>query len=385
MWPSSKEGRTRTSNTRRFPEIWALKGISFEIRAGETVGIVGSNGAGKSTLLKILSRITYPTEGHAQISGRVASLLEVGTGFHPELSGRENIYLNGAILGMSRAEIDERFQEIIEFAELEKFLDTPIKHYSSGMYVRLAFAVAAHLHPEILLVDEVLAVGDLQFQKKCLGKMEEAAGRGRTVIFVSHNLSAVSRLCNRCLLLEEGKLIMDGPSAEVIAKYTQMTISAEGQVSLENDPSKAMCLSRVAIQPPSGSATGLLEMAEPFTIQVEYDVNRIVTGAHVICFIHNAEGVNILGTGDADCYPERLQKREPGRYCGSVEIPASLLGEGWYYLTLSFSVPFVQVYSRYERVLSFHVQDSKSIRRQWHHHRWPGILGLELPWTMTRI
>src|SRR5437867_11655289 len=200
-------------------DIWALRDIGFEIRKGEVVGIIGRNGSGKSTLLKILSRITEPTEGRVSIRGRVASLLEVGTGFHPELTGRENVFLNGAILGMTRAEIRRKFDEIVAFAEIEKFLDTPVKRYSSGMYVRLAFAVAAHLEPEILLVDEVLAVGDAEFQKKCLGKMSSVASEGRTVLFVSHNLATIQQATTRCLLLEKGALVRDGATPEVLAAY----------------------------------------------------------------------------------------------------------------------------------------------------------------------
>jgi lipopolysaccharide transport system ATP-binding protein len=199
--------------------IWALKDVSFEVKRGEVVGIIGRNGAGKTTLLKVLSRITEPTEGYAEIHGRVGSLLEVGTGFHPELTGGENIYLNGAILGMKRAEIDRKFDEIVAFAEIEKFIDTPVKHYSSGMYVRLAFAVAAHLEPENLLVDEVLAVGDVAFQKKCMGKMGEVATEGRTVLFVSHNMTAIQSLCRRSILLDGGEIIFDGPTAHVVERY----------------------------------------------------------------------------------------------------------------------------------------------------------------------
>jgi len=209
--------------------IWALKDVSFEVKRGEVVGIIGRNGAGKSTLLKVLSRITEPTEGRAEIHGRVGSLLEVGTGFHPELTGRENITLNGAILGMKRAEIDRKFDEIVDFAEIEKFLDTPVKHYSSGMYVRLAFAVAAHLEPEILLVDEVLAVGDVAFQKKCLGKMGDVAREGRTVLFVSHNMAAIENLCARTILLEEGHSIRDGATKEAIAMYMAQGLDLQRQ------------------------------------------------------------------------------------------------------------------------------------------------------------
>ena len=214
-----KAFRGRSERSEQRPSFWALKDVSFEVRPGEVVGIIGRNGAGKATSPKILSRITEPTEGEVDIYGRVGSLLEVGTGFHPELTGREYVYLNGAILGMRRADIARKFDEIVAFAEVEKFIDTPVKHYSSGMYMRLAFAVAAHLEPEILIVDEVLAVGDAQFQRKCLGKMEDVARGGRTVLFVSHQMSAVQRLCKQCLLFENGRLRSSGPRNEIIAQY----------------------------------------------------------------------------------------------------------------------------------------------------------------------
>ena len=230
--------KIRPSNT-----IWALKDVTFDVRQGEVIGVIGRNGAGKSTLLKILSRITKPTTGHARVYGRVGSLLEVGTGFHPELTGRENIYLNGAIIGMKRSEIERKFDEIVAFAEIDRFLDTPVKRYSSGMYVRLAFAVAAHLEPEILLVDEVLAVGDAAFQKKCLGKMGEVAVGGRTVLFVSHNMSAISNLCQRCVLLQDGQVHATGPTSEVIEQYLSgfqassiHSDSALGENQHENEP-----------------------------------------------------------------------------------------------------------------------------------------------------
>ena len=218
-----RAGKLLRGRSRRAAELgetfWALKDVSFEIKRGEVVGIIGYNGAGKSTLLKILSRITEPTEGYADIYGRVGSLLEVGTGFHPELTGRENLYLNGAILGMKRAEIARKFDEIVAFAEIERFIDTPVKHYSSGMYMRLAFAVAAHLEPEILLVDEVLAVGDARFQKKCFNKMQDVGQQGRTVLFVSHNMPAITRLCQRAILLDGGRVLQDGPSHQVVSAY----------------------------------------------------------------------------------------------------------------------------------------------------------------------
>jgi lipopolysaccharide transport system ATP-binding protein len=219
-------------------EFWALKDVSFEIKPGEAVGIIGRNGAGKSTLLKLLSRITEPTEGRIELAGRVASLLEVGTGFHPELTGRENIFLNGAILGMHRAEIKQKFDEIVAFAEVEKFLDTPVKHFSSGMYMRLAFAVAAHLEPEILIVDEVLAVGDIEFQKKCLAKMDDVSHSGRTILFVSHNMDAILRLCSRAILLQAGRVLEAGPVQPVVTRYTTIQLSQPTRVDLEHFPAQ---------------------------------------------------------------------------------------------------------------------------------------------------
>ena len=264
---------------RKTPEtIWALRDVSFEIEPGEVVGVIGRNGSGKSTLLKILSRITEPTEGRAEIHGRVGSLLEVGTGFHLELTGRENIFLSGAILGMRRAEIERKFDEIVEFAEVEKFIDTPVKHYSSGMYLRLAFAVAAHLEPEILLVDEVLAVGDAAFQTKCLGKMGDVAAEGRTVLFVSHNMTAVQRLCGRCIWISKGSIGAVGGPAEVVATYLAGTTPADGGVTPgdsdlsghENPyPPHAALIRRIRLLDKAGSIRQTFQMGEPMTIEVE--------------------------------------------------------------------------------------------------------------------
>ncbi|MDP2279063.1 MAG: polysaccharide ABC transporter ATP-binding protein, partial [Nitrospirota bacterium] len=255
--------------------FWALKDVSFEVQQGEVIGIIGRNGAGKTTLLKILSRVTEPTEGEVRISGRVASLLEVGTGFHPELTGRENIYLNGAILGMSRAEIKSKFDEIVAFAEIEKFLDTPVKRYSSGMYVRLAFAVAAHLEPEILVVDEVLAVGDAQFQKKCLGKMGEVAKGGRTVLFVSHNMGAVERLCTRAILLDHGTITQSGPVHGVVSAYLQSGMHRSGETTWK-DPKAApgddvVRLRSVRAMNAQGQVSSDYKVTEPISIGVEFE------------------------------------------------------------------------------------------------------------------
>jgi lipopolysaccharide transport system ATP-binding protein len=254
-------------------DFWALRDVSLEVEDGEVLGVIGRNGAGKTTLLKILSRITEPTEGTIDLYGRVGSLLEVGTGFHPELTGRENVYLNGAILGMTRAEITRKFDEIVAFAEVEQFLDTPVKRYSSGMYVRLAFAVAAHLEPEILIVDEVLAVGDVAFQRKCLGKMEDVGREGRTVLFVSHNMAAVSNLCSRAILLEEGRVLEEGSTDAVIGRYLQLS-DAEGSVSLRERPDRqgsgALRIERIAFHDAAGGEIPSVAVGAPLTIELDY-------------------------------------------------------------------------------------------------------------------
>jgi lipopolysaccharide transport system ATP-binding protein len=253
--------------------IWALSGVDFDVEQGEVVGIIGRNGAGKTTLLRLLSRITEPTKGYADVRGRLGSLLEVGTGFHPELTGRENIFLNGAILGMRRQEIVRRFDEIVEFAGVERFLDTPVKRYSSGMYVRLAFSVAAHLEPEILIVDEVLAVGDAEFQRRCLGRMEEIGRSGRTVLFVSHNMQAVARLCSRSILLESGKVVCDAPTDDVIARYLQGASGTASEISWGDDgPGGDVArLRSVRVIDATGSTAHAVEVREPVGIEVSFD------------------------------------------------------------------------------------------------------------------
>ncbi|HWL53032.1 MAG TPA: ABC transporter ATP-binding protein [Chthoniobacteraceae bacterium] len=318
-------GRGRTPAQRACAEeFWALRNVSFQIRKGEVVGIIGRNGAGKSTLLKVLSRITEPTEGCARISGRVASLLEVGTGFHPELTGRENIFLNGAILGMSRREIKTRFDEIVEFAEVGKFLDTPVKRYSSGMYVRLAFAVAAHLEPEILVVDEVLAVGDAGFQKKCLGKMKDVASQGRTVLFVSHQMGAVQRLTSRCLLLRSGEIAFDGPTNTAIDQYVNLGATAEygwdpGFRKARQEPHfiKAFLCNE------DGSPCSTPTSAGTFGVQIEYVIPEEV-GSLLLSVDLLSESEQILFVSspiDSDrCIPSR-----PGFYRARVMFPKSIL------------------------------------------------------------
>lgn len=312
-------------------EFLALDDVSFTVNAGDRVGIIGRNGAGKSTLLKVLSRITEPSKGRITIDGRVASLLEVGTGFHPELTGRENIYLNGAILGMSRAEISSKFDEIVEFAEVERFLETPVKRYSSGMYVRLAFAVAAHLEPEILIVDEVLAVGDSNFQKKCLGKMEAAADEGRTVLFVSHNMETVLRLCNTAILLENGRVRETGPTDAVIRSYLHTgsgTNSRRSWVGTPRVPGNDLVrLREVIVHDEDKVNKDTFDVTRPIGVTMEYEVLR---GGEV--FTHsfnffNEEGLNIFNTHDT-VSPIRTMPRAPGLYSTTMWIPANLLAEG---------------------------------------------------------
>ncbi|MBW7881361.1 MAG: ABC transporter ATP-binding protein [Caldilineaceae bacterium] len=317
-------------------EVWALQDVSFEIRQGEAVGIIGRNGAGKSTLLKILSRITEPSAGRVTIRGRVASLLEVGTGFHPELTGRENIYLNGAILGMSRHEIRRKFDEIVAFAEVERYLDTPVKRYSSGMYVRLAFAVAAHLEPEILVVDEVLAVGDAAFQKKCLGKMGEVARGGRTVLFVSHQMPAILRLCTRALLLKQGRIVKHGTPEQVIKAYLESNSEKVGSVDLANlSPSLRrgngkVRITSIRLRDSDGRPTDEIRMNEPIHIDLGlHAVQKLSNVVFGFSFVA-ADGTEIHGSTAHDS--GIVTDLEPGNHLFSCHVDPMLLTPGRYYI-----------------------------------------------------
>jgi homopolymeric O-antigen transport system ATP-binding protein len=323
--------RRAQSSSNGHETISALRDVSFEIRPGETVGIIGRNGAGKSTLLKILSRITEPTTGRADLYGRVASLLEVGTGFHFELTGRENIFLNGAILGMKRAEIKRRFDEIVSFAEIEKFIDTPVKRYSSGMYLRLAFAVAAHLEPEILIVDEVLAVGDARFQRKCLNKMQAIGDGGRTVLFVSHDMSAVTRLCPRTILLDGGRVLRDGPSHEVVGAYLSSdlgTTAAREWPDLTRAPGNDIVrLRAVRVRTEDGGVTNAVDIRRPVGVEMEFEVLK---DGHVLVpnyHFTNEQGVLVFIVHDLDAM-RRRGPRPAGRYVSTVWIPGNFLAEG---------------------------------------------------------
>jgi lipopolysaccharide transport system ATP-binding protein len=316
--------------------IWALKDVSFDIHHGEVIGIIGSNGAGKSTLLKILSRITEPTEGKVEIDGRVGSLLEVGTGFHPELTGRENLYLNGAILGMKKAEIDHKLDEIVAFAELEKFLDTPVKFYSSGMYVRLAFAVAAHLEPEILLVDEVLAVGDAEFQKKCLGKLGDVAKQGRTVLFVSHNMGAMQSLCTKIFLLKSGNLVETGEPSKVIADYLRGS-SADSKESIELEvEDENISVTRIVIEQDGYSPGAPLRIDDEVRVLVYYTVKKPIARILLGFDVFSADGILLFRTYDASV--QGLAERAPGEYVSTVTFLPNMFQFGTYYLNFILGI-----------------------------------------------
>lgn len=314
--------------------LWALKDVSFEVNRGEVVGIIGRNGAGKSTLLKILSRITKPTEGQVEIHGRVGSLLEVGTGFHPELTGRENIYLNGSILGMKKVEINRKFDEIVAFAEVEDFIDTPVKRYSSGMYVRLAFAVAAHLEPEILVVDEVLAVGDAKFQKKCLGKMGDVAKEGRTVLFVSHNMQAVQSLCRSALLIEGGRIVASGNTKSVVARYLSSISEMGSEIAWPehsapgNHEIKLMSL-RVSTENFSG---GVYSSSDDLHVEMEFIAKTRHSALCVGFDVVNAEGVVVARSYQTDLPPESWPEVQFGENKWNCTIPRGLLNAGLYYV-----------------------------------------------------
>ena len=343
-------------------QIWALEDVSFEVAEGEVVGVIGRNGAGKSTLLKILTRITTPTEGRAEIRGRVGSLLEVGTGFHAELTGRENIFLNGAILGMSRREIAAKFDEIVAFSGIEKFIDTPVKRYSSGMYVRLAFSVAAHLEPEIMLVDEVLAVGDAEFQRRCLGRMEEYGMSGRTVLFVSHNMPAVARLCDRVILLGRGKLVFDGPAADVVAHYLQSE-AGTGSSRTWNDPAVApgndlVRLRSVRVVDEDGSPLDAADVRRPVGIEIAFDVLR--HGEPVFPKIKVVDGQGDIAFNALDTRERWLEPSPPGEYVATAWVPGNLLNEGLFTVDAglcSLGGPKLVSQAGCNEAVSFHVQD----------------------------
>lgn len=380
------ETRGKSSKTN---ELWALKDINFEVAEGESLGIIGDNGAGKSTLLKILSRITKPTGGSATIRGRVGSLLEIGTGFHDELSGRENIFLNGAILGMRRFEIERKFDEIVAFSEIERFLDTPVKHYSSGMYMRLAFSVAAHLYPEILIVDEVLAVGDVGFQRKCLQKMRAIGESGRTVLFVSHDMQAIIRLCSRVVWLRNGIIVRDGESKQIIGEYlhSQSKIGAEKRWRDDEDPpgNEIARLLGLRVCDEAGATASMIDIRTPVVVEMTYEV---LTGGKVL--VPNMQFFNGRGTCIFVSYDWnggwRTRKRHAGIYSSKVRVPGNFFAEGPIFVGAELSTykPHEQHFSERDAV-TFNVFDSLDgdSARGDHAGEIPGIVRPVFDWTTT--
>jgi len=376
----------RRENTKQRNTIWALKDVSFEVAPGEVVGIIGRNGAGKSTLLKILSRITKPTKGRVALNGRIGSLLEVGTGFHAELTGRENIFLNGAIMGMTRKEIEQKFDEIVDFAETEQFLDTPVKHYSSGMTVRLAFAVAAHLEPEILIIDEVLAVGDFAFQKKCLGKMNDVASHGRTVLFVSHDISAVNGLCQRALLLHEGTLILNGPTRDVTTYYLDAGNKLYSPVTWSDfkaGRSDEINILHALIQQ-RGSNTTAVDCRAPFNVRFEYEALKALPGARFFILVRNAKGEIVFGTSDYDLPGEQTHHRGTGKFVTEVSIPEGLLKTGAYYGTIGADIKNERIIFAENDIFQFEVFESADDTLAERHQR-VGIIAPLLKWQTSAV
>ena len=371
-------------------DFWALRDVSFEVKQGEVVGIIGRNGAGKSTLLKILSRITEPTEGRVRIKGRVASLLEVGTGFHPELTGRENIFLNGAILGMTRVEIKSKFDEIVAFAETEKFLDTPVKRYSSGMYVRLAFAIAAHLEPEILIVDEVLAVGDAEFQEKCLGKMRAISGReGRTVLFVSHNLSAVANLCSRAALLAEGKLVVDSSAQETIRIYIESSTAGTTQCSkphviYERSPGKipaSYCATEIAMFDGNDRPISTIQTMSPVKFRISYDFSAPISQGSIVLVLSTLQGARVFVT---ESHPKVVSPfaGHGSRGCAECIIANLPLTEGRYYAGVGLAIYNVNLLFWEEHLASFIVTARADATSSYRIDDPRGCLALDSKWKM---
>jgi lipopolysaccharide transport system ATP-binding protein len=354
-------GSKKNPNAASKEEFWAVKDVSFEIKRGDRVGIIGRNGAGKSTLLKILSRITDPTKGRIEINGRIASLLEVGTGFHPELTGRENIFLNGAILGMSRAEIRKKFDEIVAFAEVEQFLDTPVKRYSSGMYVRLAFAVAAHLEPEILIVDEVLAVGDAQFQKKCLGKMQDVSkNEGRTVLFVSHNMGVIAQLCNKGILLNKGTIEKIGQIDVVVTEYINNTnnssdLGYEYDVTEDFSTEKKNFFNKIFTLNSQSSTTSDFSFDEPISVKVDFTINENTPNLLIGLALNDKFGNTVFtifrSVTDFRNYDQK-------KYDGTVELPASLLAPNQYNFSFSIWLKDLKIYELLENICSVKIHDN---------------------------
>jgi len=368
-------------------EFWALRDINLKVTPGERVGLIGRNGAGKSTLLKILSRITEPTTGRARLYGRVSALLQVGTGFHPELTGRENIFLNGAVLGMGRREIQGKFDEIVAFSEVEQFLDTPVKRYSSGMYVRLAFAVAAHLDPEILLVDEVLAVGDIDFQKKCLGRMNTVADQGRTILFVSHNMAAISRLCNRVVLLDKGRIIQEGDPETIIQAYFAQGEQSSGLLVLKPENKPGAQIEEIGIANEDEQFSSSVKVHRDFFLHLRFRVHEKLDQARVAISVLTQDGTTVFVTMHTDENPGEKRELLPGDYRARVRVPAHFLNVGTY----SLNVQIIGRRPGYGRVkldhaqqaLNFRVEQTGTISLEVNASR-PGVVTPILSWSLEQ-
>ena len=373
-----------SSKSKEKEYVWALKDISFNVNRGEVIGLIGRNGAGKSTLLKVLSRITSPTEGKAVINGRVGSLLEVGTGFHPELTGRENIYLNGSILGMSKKEISNKFDEIVDFAEVEKFLDTPVKRYSSGMHVRLAFSVAAHLEPEILLVDEVLSVGDYDFQMKCLGKMDNVSKGGRTVIFVSHNLAMVESLCSRSLLLENGGLKADGPTNDITDQYLNNSKKySTDKVNYNN--SKDLYFTKFSLNDSSNDQITWVNEEEGFYINFEFIVTKEIKSIELgfQCYPENSRNPLISTTiTDDPSYSNDILK--PGTYSAQLFIEGDKLQPGSYFFSFFAHDPNKEVYDLQNSVLRLNIKHKSDKNLSKYYDNKLGLIKINNKWSINK-
>ncbi len=366
--------------------LWALRDIDLSVHRGEVLGIIGGNGAGKSTLLKILARITEPTEGRVTMRGRVASLLEVGTGFHPELSGRDNVYLNVSILGLSLHEIRRRFDSIVDFAGVERFLDTPVKRYSSGMYVRLAFAVAAHLEPEILIVDEVLAVGDVAFQRKCLGKMQTIADGGRTVLFVSHNLAAINHFCTRAICVKDGRIVDQGEPSAVVGHYLSENFLAQRQRVYPRDAARRVQIRRLELRGLPEGPGGVLHRTNPLEVCCAVQVHQPTSGAIVRLVLEKPDGTVVGETRDADCGESESATRGVGTYDARVQIPGGLLNSGTYTLRAAVEWSSGGEMLDHQDGLTFELHDPPG---RWRRAGWAkpraGALFLDLPWTFTPL
>ncbi len=358
-------------------EVWAIRDVSFEIHRGEAVGIIGRNGAGKSTLLKVLSRITEPSAGRLTIKGRVASLLEVGTGFHPELSGRENIYLNGTILGMTRLEIKRKFDEIVAFADVEKYLDTPVKRYSSGMYLRLAFSVAAHLEPEILVVDEVLAVGDIEFQKKCLGKMSDVTKEGRTILFVSHNMAAIAKLCNLAILLERGLVRDTGTASDVVSAYLSGSQNLNPVVEFPRNYDTPIQYISASIRDMSGRSLSKLLDSDWFIIDLEVKASEFISNVYFGLILRNSHGIDVLFADSRDTEESVAEIITPGLHCYRLKFPY-IFSPDTYSVSIGIGDRLsLHSFHNVESALSFEIVQSRNFQRA---AKRPGIINLSLSW-----